>query len=86
MDTRTGEIFPLDQAGHLVPNPAQQQAEVLAAQLRLEDAQARGELVPVSDGVAKLIHDGERAQRQRKRRHKQQRDARRRAQASKRSK
>jgi hypothetical protein len=87
MDTRTGEIFNLDAAGQLVPNPAQQQAEVLAAQLRLEEAQARGDLVPVSDKVAQLIHDGERAQRERKRKRKRrlksQRDARKRARQSK---
>lgn len=68
MDTRTGEIFPRDEAGTLVQNPAQTQAAYLAAELRMRDAEARGDLVPVSDRVAALLEDGQRVQRKRRRR------------------
>jgi len=68
MDTRSGELFDRDEAGQLVPNPARTRAEHLATEIRMQEAEARGELVPISDKVAQLIRDGEIAQGRRRRR------------------
>ena len=53
MDTRTGEIFHPDE-----PMPDEKR-------LRMEQAIARDELVPVSDRVAGLMLDAQRAERKR---------------------
>lgn len=76
MDTRTGEVFNLDEHGDLVRGPVQEQADYLAQQLRLDEARRRGELAPIGDDVVQLVRDGERMQRRRRRRRKAQRAAR----------
>lgn len=57
MDTRTGEIFPLDAAGRLVRDERRYatEREYADALGRKFDAEANGALTPVSDRVARLL-------------------------------
>lgn len=64
MDTRTGEIFERDKSGQLV-DIYETQRELERARQRMADAEARRELVPVSEQVARQQRAGQRVEERR---------------------
>lgn len=57
MDTRTGEVFPLDDAGRLARDERRYatEQEYAGAIGRKLDAEKNGALTPISDRVARLL-------------------------------
>jgi len=68
MDTRTGEIFERGRRGELLPDAYDTQREFERAQQRMAMAQARNELVPVSERVARQQRIGQRVEERRRKR------------------
>lgn len=67
MDTRTGEIFKRTDAGQLAADEYESKREFDRARQRMAEAEARRELVPVSDRVAMLMQSAQKSEAKAKR-------------------
>lgn len=68
MDTRTGEVFPFDEDRNLAKAEYGSEREYRRALKRMADAEARGELVPISEQVARQQRIGQRVEERRAKR------------------